>query len=98
MGAPKLPFQTWRHVKEAFAPEFVARAISESKVPVRKCLDPFGGSGMTALACQFLGVHPTTIEVNPFLADLIEAKLCTYEPDALARDLKRFPEYSDKRL
>lgn len=24
-GAEKLPFQTWRHFKEAFAPELVAR-------------------------------------------------------------------------
>lgn len=26
-GAEKLPFQTWRHFKEAFAPELVARAV-----------------------------------------------------------------------
>ena len=59
----------------------------ESKIPVQRALDPFGGSGTTALACQFLGVLPTTVEVNPFLADLIEAKLCQYDADALARDL-----------
>lgn len=88
-GAPELPFQSWRHFKEAFAPEFVARAVAESKIPVKRCLDPFGGSGTTALACQFLGIHPATIEVNPFLADLIEAKLGTYDPDALAREFGR---------
>ena len=55
-GAPALPFQGWKHIKEAFAPELVARAISESHIPVRRCLDPFGGSGTTALACQFLGI------------------------------------------
>jgi len=85
-GAPKLPFQDWRHFKEAFAPELVARAVAESKIPVKRCLDPFGGSGTTALACQFLGVHPITIEVNPFLADLIEAKLSHYDADRLTRD------------
>ena len=47
---------------------------------------PLGGSGTTALACQFLGVHPTIIEVNPFLADLIESKLSGYNVDALAYD------------
>ena len=57
-GAEELPFQQWKHIKEAYPPELVARAIDESSIPVRKCLDPFGGSGTTALACQFLGVHP----------------------------------------
>jgi len=86
-GADVLPFQNWRHFKEAFAPELVARAVAHSDLLVSRCLDPFGGSGTTALACQFLGIHPTTAEVNPFLADLIEAKLTTYDPDKLARDL-----------
>lgn len=86
-GADELPFQTWRNFKEAYAPELIARAVGESVIPVKRCLDPFGGSGTTALACQFLGVYPTTIEVNPFLADLIEAKLTTYNADILAHDL-----------
>lgn len=85
-GAEKLPFQAWRHFKEAFAPELIARAIEESERPVKRCIDPFGGSGTTALACQFLGVQPTTIEVNPYLADLIDAKLSTYDCAALAED------------
>jgi DNA methylase len=86
MSAPELPFQRWRHFKEAFTPELIARAIEESDIPVKHCLDPFAGSGTTALACQFLGVHPVAIEVNPFLADLTEAKLAAYDPDTLARD------------
>ncbi len=77
-GAPALPFQDWRRIKEAFAPELIARALTESPVPVERCIDPFGGSGTTGLACQFLGVHPVVAEVNPYLADLIEAKLSRY--------------------
>ena len=77
-GARALPFQGWRKIKEAFAPELVARALGESPIPVRRCLDPFGGSGTTGLACQFLGVYPVISEVNPYLADLIEAKLTRY--------------------
>jgi hypothetical protein len=49
-------------------------------------VDPFGGSGTTALTCQFLGVRPATIEVNPFLADLIEAKLSQYDLSSLIGD------------
>ena len=86
-GATVIPFQSWRNFKEAFAPELIARAITASTIPVQRCLDPFGGSGTTALACQFLGVHPITVEINPFLADLIEAKLDSYDADALAKDL-----------
>lgn len=87
-GAEPLPFQEWHHFKEAFAPEVVARAVRESRRPVASCLDPFGGSGTTALASQFLGISPTTIEVNPYLADLIEAKLVEYNPDELAQDFR----------
>lgn len=88
-GARPLPFQQWRNFKEAFAPELVAQAISECARPVKRCIDPFGGSGTTALACQFLGVEPVTIEVNPYLADLIEAKLTVYDPPALLQDFSR---------
>lgn len=85
-GAEKLPFQGWHHFKEAFAPELIARAASSMRRELVRCADPFGGSGTTALACQFLGIKPVTIEVNPYLADLIEAKLCSYNSDALVRD------------
>ena len=78
-GTDPLAFQNWRRFKEAFAPELVARAVSETSNAigkhVRTCIDPFTGSGTTPLACQFLGVIPTAIEVNPYLADLTEAKL-----------------------
>lgn len=86
-GSPSLPFQKWRHFKEAFAPEIVYEAVRAAPVAIETCIDPFGGSGTTALACQFLGVRPTTIEVNPYLADLIEAKLCAYDAERLAQDL-----------
>lgn len=88
-GAVELAFQKWRHFKESFTPELVARAVRESPTPVSRCVDPFGGSGTTALTCQFLGVEPVTIEVNPYLADLIEAKLVSYDADLLAADLGR---------
>ncbi len=88
-GAPEIPFQGWRRFKEAFPPELIARAVRESEIPVVTCLDPFGGSGTSALACQFLGIHPVTIEVNPYLADLIEAKLSTYNVSALKSAHKR---------
>ena len=97
-GAAEIPFQGWRRFKEAFAPELVAKAIQRSRIPVKRCLDPFGGSGTTALACQFLGVEPVTIEVNPYLADLIEAKLCKYDIESLAKEVGRVVEESKQVL
>lgn len=94
-GSEIIPFQRWRHFKEAFAPEIVHEAVQKSAIQVSRCLDPFGGSGTTALACQFLGISPTTVEVNPYLADLIEAKLSTYDADALAVDLARVLEFAE---
>jgi DNA modification methylase len=78
-----LPFQRWYRFKEAFAPRAVVDAISKLDIPPTSCVDPFGGSGTTALTAQFLGIRPTTVEVNPFLADLIEAKLQSYQTEAL---------------
>jgi hypothetical protein len=83
--AQELPFQRWYRFKEAFSPRFVSTAIGSLDQRPRICVDPFGGSGTTALTCQFLGVEPATIEVNPFLADLIEAKLCRYDIASLIR-------------
>jgi len=89
VGSPILAFQGWRHFKEAFAPEIVRRAVTETKGPMHHIVDPFGGSGTTALAAQFLGVRSTSIEVNPFLADLIEAKLAIYDLDRVAAAFRR---------
>lgn len=91
-GFSSLPFQRWRRFKEAFAPELIERALSETPGTVRHISDPFGGSGTTALAAQFLGVKPTTIEVNPYLADLIEAKLASLDFAVAAKAFGRVVE------
>ncbi|MEJ2815015.1 hypothetical protein [Caulobacter sp. CCG-8] len=95
-GTPLVAFQAWRNFKEAFAPELIGQAFEETSLAlgrkIERSIDPFGGSGTTALASQFLGVQPTTIEVNPYLADLIEAKLASYEVEALVEDYARVLE------
>ena len=52
-------------------------------------LAPLMRQNPSALAAQFLGVEPVTIEVNPFLADLIAAKLTSYRVPALLTALSR---------
>lgn len=74
-GTANIPFQRWFHFKEAFSPKFVADTLGSLPYKVDRCLDPFGGSGTTAVTCRMLGISSDVVEVNPFLADLIEAKL-----------------------
>jgi len=85
----RLPFQRWFKFKEAFSPQFILDCVQSLERAPHTCLDPFGGSGTTGLTCQFLGIRPTTIEVNPFLCDLISAKLSRYDLQALQRDYLR---------
>jgi hypothetical protein len=82
-GWDEVPFQRWYRFKEAFAPRLVWEAIQMVGRPISTCYDAFGGGGTTPLVCQYLGITPTVSEVNPFLADLIEAKLTSYDPHAL---------------
>jgi hypothetical protein len=101
-GTRLVAFQTWRNFKEAFAPELIAQAFEETSAALGRniaaSIDPFGGSGTTALSSQFLNVRPTTIEVNPYLADLIEAKLATYQVDELIEDYARVLEtFADEK-
>ena len=75
IGSGDLPFQRWFRFKEAYAPSFVKEVIANCDYPVRCLLDPFGGSGTTALTARMEGLDSTSIEINPFLADVIRAKV-----------------------
>ena len=88
-GTDQAAFQRWFRVKEAFSPLFVRDVVESMPSRPSTCLDPFGGSGTTALTCQFLNIAPTTVELNPFLADLVEAKLTTYDASAVSHDRER---------
>lgn len=92
----EVPFQRWFKFKEAFSPQFIVECMRNMERFPKTCLDPFGGSGTTALTCQLLGVHPTTIEVNPFLADLITSKLNSYDLAALKKDYLNVLEVAGK--
>lgn len=88
-GASRLPFQRWFRFKEAFSPKFVADTIAALPYKVNRVLDPFAGSGTTGLTCGFLGINSISLEVNPFLADLIAAKVTPIRPSSLLRAYER---------
>lgn len=94
--ALEIPFQRWFKFKEAFSPQFILECVRSMGRFPKSCVDPFGGSGTTALTCQLLGVQPTTIEVNPFLADLITSKLNSYDLVALKKDYLNVLEVAGK--
>jgi DNA modification methylase len=74
-----LAFQRWFKFKEAFSPSLVKDVIESLPHRPVRILDCFGGSGTTAVVAAMLGIDSTLVEVNPFLADLIEAKLGSYD-------------------
>ena len=83
-GAAPVAFSDWYHFKEAFSPELVARALASTARPTI-CIDPFAGSGTTAVTCQMLGCASHSIEVNPFLCDLAASKVASYDIEKLTK-------------
>lgn len=91
-----IPYQRWFRFKEAYSPKLVIDIIDSLPVMPQKVLDPFGGCGTTAITCQFLGITPTAIEVNPFLADLTEAKLTRYDINLLMNEKSIYKKIVDE--
>lgn len=89
-AAQSTAFQRWFHFKEAFSPSFVSTAIETLGFKPEHVIDPFGGSGTTAITCQLLGIGATTIEINPFLADVIRAKTSRIDAETLIKAAQSF--------
>lgn len=89
-AAQGIAFQRWFHFKEAFSPSFVTTAIETLGFRPEHVIDPFGGSGTTAITCQLLGINATTVEVNPFLVDVIRAKTSDITSKRLSEAAKNF--------
>ena len=68
------PFHRWYPFVEGYSAELVERALAES-APDGLVLDPFGGSGTTALAAALLGRDSIFAEVNPYLAWVADVKV-----------------------
>ena len=92
IGAGNLPFQRWFRFKEAYLPAFVTESIAACNYPVKHLLDPFGGSGTTALTARMEGLDSTSIEVNPFLADVIRAKVTPISAESFSESCREIIE------
>lgn len=69
------PIHRWYPFIEGYSAELVERAIQSATTQGGLVLDPFGGSGTTALAAALAGRDSYFCEVNPYLAWLTDVKV-----------------------
>jgi len=71
----------WYMFKEGFSHNLVGLFINEYLVTRGLVVDPFSGSGTTALHAQLRGLAARGVEVNPFFASVGATKLRWHEAD-----------------
>ncbi|MFJ6209194.1 hypothetical protein [Lysinibacillus sp. NPDC092081] len=76
----------WYPFVEGYSKEFINSILSELDYVPQHCLEPFSGSGTTALELQKYNIKCTSFEVNPFMYTLARSKLRT---DYTVQSLKR---------
>ena len=69
------PIHRWYPFVEGYSKEFIASIIHELPESPILCLEPFSGSGTTALELQNMGICCHSFEVNPFMFLLASVKL-----------------------
>ena len=68
----------WLRLTPAYSFQIVERLLADGALPACNVLDPFGGSGTTALVAASHGHCATTLDINPFLIWFARAKLRQY--------------------
>ena len=69
------PVHRWYPFVEGYSKEFINSIIDELKESPKICLEPFSGSGTTALELQERDILCHSFEVNPFMYLLASVKL-----------------------
>jgi hypothetical protein len=77
----------WLRLTPAYSARLVAERLQHYPSSTR-VLDPFGGTGTTALLAAQMGYPATLVEINPFLVWLSRAKTRIYTPDAIQSALE----------
>lgn len=87
--------QRWLKYKEGFSAELVRKLITDFKVtPGQTILDPFMGSGTTALVSCMNGMNSVGFDILPMSKVAIKAKMAVYnydlkELDTLYQEVKQ---------
>ena len=72
------PIHRWYPFVEGYSKEFIKSIINENKNrKINCCLEPFSGSGTTALELQNLGIKCYSFEINPLMYLIGKVKLET---------------------
>lgn len=69
------PFHRWYPFVEGYSKEFIRSIILELDSRPEVCLEPFSGSGTTALELQNMGIKCISFEVNPLMYLIAGVKL-----------------------
>lgn len=79
-----VPIHRWYPFVEGYSREFIESILKEVNSNNIVCLEPFSGSGTTALELQNHGIKCVSFEVNPFMYLLAKVKLeNSYDIDRL---------------
>ena len=84
-GGKGSPLHDWYPYLEGYSPEFVNNVIETFAPEARNILDPFCGSGTTALVAALRGGVGYYAEVNPVCQFIIEAKAMALTLDVKER-------------
>lgn len=68
----------WLRLTPAYSVHLVAGLLEQHSAPAAVVLDPFCGTGTTALVCAERGIACDTTDINPFLVWLARAKTARY--------------------
>lgn len=71
----KEPFHRWYPFVEGYSKEFIQSIVKEMDRDNLVCLEPFSGSGTTALELQNCGIACFAFEVNPLMYLIARVKL-----------------------
>jgi len=76
-GGGSEPLHNWYPFLEGYSPQYVKDIISSFSPNAKRILDPFSGTGTTALTSAILGIQSYYCEINPLLQFLAEIKIKT---------------------
>ena len=73
----------WLRLTPAYSLKIVEELVADNR-QARRILDPFCGTGTTALSAAYHGHEGVTTDINPFLVWLAQTKTASYSPKDLA--------------
>ena len=90
------PIHRWYPFVEGYSAELVEWGLALCTTRSPRVLDPFGGSGTTALAAAEAGLDSWFCEVNPYLAWVAEVKVNQTQAVVSTRDLDPLLELRER--